>query len=202
MPRIQADSVAAHVAHQEAAVFDAAISLFCERGYAQVSLGDIAAQVGLARNSLYRYFPDKAHILVRWFRNELPVQVERSRQLLTGDDPPTDRVVRWARDQLDYARQPEHQLIAALSDVAPELDTETRAELADSHRQLLLPLSDALAEAGIRGEDDRSAVADLIGGLVLAAAQREQRSGDDPVVRAHLDTAIRGLMAPAHPRAR
>ncbi|MGZ4683211.1 MAG: TetR/AcrR family transcriptional regulator [Acidimicrobiales bacterium] len=202
MPRIQADSVAEHVAQQEAAVFDAAIRLFCDQGYAQVSLGDVAAEVGLARNSLYRYFPDKAHILVRWFRTELPIQAERSRQLLSGDEPPVDRVVRWADDQLDYARQPEHALIAALSDVAPNLDAETRAELADSHRQLLAPLSDTLAEAGLRSPDDRAAVADLIGGLVLAAAQREQRLGDDPVVREHLATAIRGLMAPTPRRTR
>ena len=49
-----------------------AIRLFLERGYENVTLGDIAVGIGLARNSLYRYFPDKAHILLRWFQSELP----------------------------------------------------------------------------------------------------------------------------------
>lgn len=194
MPRINASSVAEHVAHQENAVFSAAIRLFCERGYAAVTLGEIAAEVGLARNSLYRYFPDKAHILVRWFRRELPLQVARSRALLAGSEPAIERIRRWSIDQLDYARQPEHALIAALGDVAPELDEETRAELADSHRQLIEPLSEVLAELGLADEARCGAAVELIGGLVLAAAAREARIGEDPVVRAQLARAIESLV--------
>jgi hypothetical protein len=43
VPRINADSVAEHVAQQEAAVFDAAMRLFVARGYADVSLAYIGA---------------------------------------------------------------------------------------------------------------------------------------------------------------
>ena len=194
MPQINAPSVAEHVAKQETAVFGAAIRLFCERGYEDVTLGEIAAEVGLARNSLYRYFPNKAHILVRWSRRELPLQVGHSRDLLAGPEPATERIRRWSIDQLDYARQPEHALIAALGDVAPELDQETRTELADSHRQLMEPLAEALAEAGLADEVRRGAAVDLIGGLVLAAAAREARIGEDPTVRAQLAIAIESLV--------
>ena len=45
MPRIAADTVAEHVALQEAAVVDAAARLFGERGVARVSLADIAAVI-------------------------------------------------------------------------------------------------------------------------------------------------------------
>ena len=200
MPRIQADSIAEHVALQEAAVFDAAIRLFCEHGYAQVTMGDIAADVGLARNSLYRYFPDKVHILLRWFRAELPRQSERSRVLLAGDQPPVERIKRWADDQLDYAHQPEHRLIAALTDAAPNLDADTRAELADSHNALFAPLDETLAEAGVAHAADRSAITDLIGGLVISAAQREERLGPDPTVRALVAVAIDGLLSGSPPR--
>ena len=74
MPRISADTIAEHVARQEAAVLDAAVRLFVERGYREVGLADIAAEVGLARSSLYRYVPDKAHLLVQWYRREVPAQ--------------------------------------------------------------------------------------------------------------------------------
>jgi len=194
VPRIQAESIAAHVAQQEAAVFEAAIHLFCEHGYAQVTMGDIAADVGLARNSLYRYFPDKAHILLRWYRTELPRQSERSRALLAGQGPPVERIKRWADDQLDYAHQPEHRLIAALADAAPNLDADTRAELAESHDQLFVPLDQTLTEAGVGRAADRSAITDLIGGLVLSAAQREERLGPDPTVRSFVGIAIDGLL--------
>ena len=45
-----------------------------------------------------------------------------------------------------------------------------------------------------------SAITDLIGGLVLAAAQREDRVGLDPTVRAHLADAVDGLVP--HPAER
>ena len=195
MPRIQADSVAEHVAQQEAAVFDAALRLFAERGYAAVTLADVAAEVGLARSSLYRYFPDKAHILLRWFRTELPAQVERATALLTGDGPARARIQAWVDDQLDYARQPEHDLIVALAEATGDLEPEERAELADSHRQVLAPLDAALVEAGLTDADERGAVADLVGGLVIAAGQREARLGAaDPGVRAQVGRALDGLL--------
>ena len=194
MPRIQASTVAEHVAQQEAMVFAAAVRLFTERGYGNVNMGDIAGEVGLARSSLYRYFPDKAHILARWFRVELPVQADRARAVLTGDGTPLERIGSWVTDQLDYARQPEHELIAAFGEIAPNLDEQTRAELADSHRQMMAPLNDTLADAGFVDADDRAALVGLIGALVLAAAQREARIGADPVVRAHVMRAIEGLL--------
>lgn len=42
----------------------AALSLFRERGYANVSMEDIGARAGMAGPSIYRYFPGKAAILV------------------------------------------------------------------------------------------------------------------------------------------
>ena len=195
MPRIQADSVAEHVARQEAAVFEAALRLFVERGYAGVSLGDIAAEVGLARNSLYRYFPDKAHILLRWFRAELPAQVERATAVLGGRGRPRARIEAWVDDQLDYARRPEHDLVVALAEATGDLEPEELAELADSHRQVLAPLDAALVEAGLADADERGAVADLLGGLVIAAGQREARLGAaDPEVRAQVGRALDGLL--------
>lgn len=193
MPRITADSVAEHVAQQEQAVFDAAIGLFVERGYGSVTMGDISAEVGLARNSLYRYFPDKASILLRWYRAEVPVQAVRSAELLAGTEPPSARILRWAGAQIDYARQPEHALIAAIGEAAPGLPPEVLAELAESHDLLLAPLGAALGEAGLAGVD-LDAAQELIWGLIVVQAQRELRLGDDPVGRRHLAAAIGALV--------
>lgn len=195
MPKIAADSIAEHVARQERLVFDAAVELFVEHGYANVSLGDIAAAVGLARNSMYRYFPSKAAILVRWFRAELPARVQKSAAILAGDEPPMTRIARWSDDQLDYARRPEHALVAALTAVLPDLDDDTRRELASSHDQLMAPLADALRDAGLTRAVERDAAVDLIAGMVLAAAQREARVGRDRVVRAQVLRAIEAVVS-------
>ena len=65
MPKITGDSIAEHVAAQEAAVIAATVSLFAERGAGNVTIADIAAEVGLARTSVYRYFPTKGAIVAR-----------------------------------------------------------------------------------------------------------------------------------------
>lgn len=195
MPRITAGSVAEHVAQQERAVFDAAIALFVERGYSAVTLGDIAKEVGLARNSLYRYFPTKASILLRWYAEELPVQAARSHELLAGDGPPARRIDRWAAAQLDYAQQPEHRLLAAVGEAAADLDPEDRALLAASHDQLLAPLRAALADAGLDGAA-LAATADQLWGAVLVQSRRELEVGTDPVGRAVLTRSIDALAGP------
>lgn len=196
MPRITAGSVAEHVARQERAVFDAAIGLFVERGYKAVTLGDIARAVGLARNSLYRYFPTKASILMRWWAEELPAQIQRSIDLLSGDDPPPVRIGRWAAAQIDYALRPEHRLVAALADAAGDLDAADRTVLAASHDQLMAPFHAALAEAGVP-EPEQAAAADLIWNAVLGQARRELGTGEDPDGRAVLARCIGALARPA-----
>jgi hypothetical protein len=124
--------------------------------------------------------------------------VQRSRALLSGPEPARERIWRWAIARLDYAKTPEHALIANLSSVVPELDDEARAALADSHRQLQAPLDSALHDAGIRRAADRTAIAELIGALVLATGQLEARAiteGTRSPARRHLQRAIDGLLA-------
>ncbi len=194
MPRISAATIAEHVARQEAAVFDAAVRLFIERGYPAVSLSDIAAEVGLARNSLYRYFPDKTRIFLRWFRTELSARSERSGELLAAAGSPRERIEAWMVDQLDYAGLPRHRLLATFSEVAPDLDDQTRRELAESHRQLFMPLDGVLAEAGVHDPAARDLVVDLIGGLVLAASQREANHGVSTTERGRVVDAAMAIV--------
>lgn len=196
MPRITAGSVAEHVAHQEQAVFDAAIALFTENGYSQVTLTDIAKEVGLARNSLYRYFPTKASILLRWYENEMPAQIQRSADLLVGDGTPAQRINRWASAQIDYAHRPEHRLIAALAEASADLTPDDRADLAESHQRLMAPFHAALTEAGLSGPE-LAATADLIWNAVLTQARRELQTGDDPDGRSVLTRCINSLAQPA-----
>lgn len=194
MPRIRAASVAEHVAQQRAAVTEAALRLFIERGYHEVSLADIAAEVGLARNSLYRYVPDKAHLLVDWFRAELPAEAARAAAVLDAPGTPQERIHRWALEQLAYARRPEHALVAALGEVAGQLDDATRAELGRSHGALFAPLGAVLAEAGM-GPARRDATVALLGGVVVAGARHEADGGDRTAVEATVLAAVDGILA-------
>lgn len=192
MPRISADSVAEHVAQQEAAVLNAALELFLERGYEHVTLADIAARIGLARNSLYRYFPDKAHILLRWLDDEVPRQVARTRTILARPGTPLERIISWAEDQIAYAREPEHQLLSRISSLVPDLDAAARTHVGAVHQQLTQPLRQVLAEAGVPDEQ-QALVADMVQSLAFGIARHtEASSGQAEPARAGL-----GPSAPA-----
>lgn len=198
-PRIAADSIAEHVERQERAVFEAAVALFTERGYDQVSLGDIAAEVGLARSSLYRYFPGKREILARWVNRELEAGVARADGLLGGDGSAADRIVIWADDQIEYARRPEHDLLVAVAGAEGDLNPETITALARNHERLRKPLVEAVTEViGVPGEAE--VTADLIVGLVHSASRLDAaRPEDEKQIRLRLRQGIEGLLNPATP---
>lgn len=189
MPRITADSVAEHVAQQRAAVLDAGVRLFVERGYSEVSLSDIAAEVGLARNSLYRYVPDKVHLLIDWFRGAVPRTMDVWEAAVAGDNPPALRLERWATAYLEWARTPEHQLVAPLTEALPHLDDDTRTEVAELHRSMLDVPARVVAEAGV-APDEVAGVVHLLSGLVLGVARAEAEGETQPALRRRLQAAI------------
>ncbi len=170
MPRIAGPSIAEHVAAQEAAVVAAARRLFAEHGVAAVSLGDIAAEVGLGRTSLYRYFPTKGHILQRWFDLEMDPLIERSREVVGRPDPAGARLQAWVDLQLDFVSDESHVALAeigALPDVLPE---DVREHVERRHRDLYATLDGILREGDARTAAERRVRMRLIAGLIGSSA--------------------------------
>lgn len=194
MPRIKADTIADHVAQQRAAVLEAAVRLFTTRGYNEVGLADIAAEVGLARSSLYRYVPDKLHLLVEWYRAAVPRTIAAWEEAVAGDDPPAERAKRWARTYLTWAASPEHQLVAPLTDSLGQLDDATRSEILDMHRTMMRVVHRVVADAGIP-DDEVPGTVELLTGATLGAARTEAAVGrPDEALRRRLDTVIDALL--------
>lgn len=76
----------------EQRLFDAAIDLFCEQGYKQTTLVDIAAEAGVSTRTLYKYFPNKALILER-FTKENILALKGFAAELPADMPLRDKVL-------------------------------------------------------------------------------------------------------------
>lgn len=167
MPRISAATVAEHVAAQEAAVIGAARDLFNARGVQNVTLADIAQQVGLGRTALYRYFPTKAHILQRWFDLAMAPLVEASRVAAEGPGSAEDRLAAWLRAQVDFLVSEEHTALVSATASGDDLPEDVRTEIGARHRELYATLAPLLA-----GADPTTARARtlLIAGAVRSAA--------------------------------
>lgn len=201
MPRISAANIAEHVQQQEDAILKAAAQLFAEKGVAATEIGDIAKAVGLARPSLYRYFPDKDHILLRWFERELEPVIERSDAIIDGPGSWEQRLLAWMDYQLEFVQNPEHDLAPTLTREIGAVSPDVQAAIGAGHAQLYGTLR-RLVEEALDAEHqpraprrDAAVVTSLLGGLVQAAAQSAIAGANPRHVRTELHRAARSVLA-------
>lgn len=167
MPRIAAASIEEHVRVQKARITAAARRQFARRGFHGTEIADIAADVGLARNSLYRYFANKDELLVACIKDDMELHLQRLQQLPQEYADPIDRILAWVDIQFELATGPAHatmELAAEIRDASRPL----RAEIRYLHDAPAAALRDALTE--FHGTPARAEIqAAMINGAVLAA---------------------------------
>jgi AcrR family transcriptional regulator len=194
MPRIEAESIEAHVEAQTRRILDAAMRLFEERGYAGTELRHIAERVGLARNSLYRYYPGKDHILLACLRREMGPNVERLRALESRYPDASERIDAWLDVQMDIAAtacRGAMRLVENLRDHSPEF----REEIHHLHEPAARVLRDAVAELLAGSGRDPELVAAMCTGLLNAAAARMMERGSRDDIMRELRQSIHSLLS-------
>lgn len=102
--------------NRDAEVLDAAIAVFCERGYAAATLQDVAQTVGMLKGSLYYYFDSKEALLFRILSDaDEQVRVIFD-ETLALDVPAPERLrafllrhIQWYLENLELARVTFHE---------------------------------------------------------------------------------------------
>jgi AcrR family transcriptional regulator len=102
--------------NRDAEVLDAAIAVFCDRGYAAATLQDVAQTVGMLKGSLYYYFDSKESLLFR-ILSDADEQVDVIFDEVLGlDVAPAERLrrfllrhIQWYLDNLELARVTFHE---------------------------------------------------------------------------------------------
>jgi len=92
-------------------ITDVAIELFAGRGFDEVSVDDVAEAAGIARRTLFRYYPSKNAI--PW--GDFDAHLQHLRELLAAVDPavPTEKALRGALlsfNTFDESEIPRHRL--------------------------------------------------------------------------------------------
>lgn len=193
MPRIEAESIEAHVEAQNQRILDAAMGLFEARGYAGTELRDIARSVGLARNSLYRYYPGKDHILLACLHREMAPRLARIRTLDEQFPDPRARIDAWLEVQMDIAATSCHgaiRLVENLRDLSPEF----RAEVHKLHEPAAGVLQRAVRELLAGSGRDVELVAAMLSSLLNAAATKMMESGGRDKVMAELRRSVQSVL--------
>ncbi|MCX4790149.1 TetR/AcrR family transcriptional regulator [Streptomyces sp. NBC_01221] len=176
MPRIRAATVAEHHAQQRLALVRAARELL-EGGDAEaVTFTAVARATGLARNSVYKYFPGRPELLAAVVEDAMPRWTDVIRSRMSAAGTPEEKIAAYVSSQLELVRVGEHRIAQALAGVRDA--AVVRESAVRAHRELLTPLIGALTELG---EEDPRRTALLLQGIVNAATTAIE-SGDDDVV--------------------
>jgi len=179
VPKIDAPTVAEHHARRRAAIIGAAADLLGQ-GPAAVTPAAVAGAAGLARSSVYQYYPSTGALLgaavEETFARALAV-LDVAMQASAG---PRDRVVAYLDASLAAALAG-HLPQAAYA--GPQIPQACLDRVAELHAELVRPLVDALRAAGVT---DPAGVAGLINGAVSAAATQVQRGEPLPAASERL----------------
>lgn len=188
-PRIEAATIEEHVRGRTDRILTAATELFHSRGYRHTDMEDIARAVGLARNSLYRYYPNKDHILLACVRRDMRAFIAGMEALEPEHPDPRQRLGAWLDAQIAFAASPAHgslELMGEIRQLAPELRKDIMA---------LHELPNAILERTLRQilrgrRRDLSLMVAMIAGMVEKASGEAMRRGNQAAVQRELRRAV------------
>lgn len=179
---------------QTARILDAATELFAARGYRMTDMEDIAQSVGLARNSLYRYYGSKDFILLACVERDMRSYLEEMRGLDEIYPDPARRIDAWLDMQIDIATSPAHatmELMAEIRDESPKL----RKRLMELHELPAAALAGAISQLTRGKRRDAQLMIALIRGMADAAAAEALRRNDKVLVKRELRRSVRRILA-------
>jgi len=166
MPKIAATSIDEHVQMQLQRIIAAAKLLFSEQGFHGTDIGDIAREVGLARNSLYRYFANKDELLLACVKEDMEPHMQRLAELSESYPDPVERMIALVTMQFELATGPEHATMELMSEVR-DGSRQLRNDVEQMHSAPNKLLKHALTE--LYGSSERvDTRAAMISGIVMS----------------------------------
>lgn len=157
----------AHIAHEaKDRVLDAAEHLFAEKGYASITLRDIAAEVGIRHASLYHHFPGGKQELFGQVTERNLLRHRAGLEAAIREAEPEIRsrlraVAAW------LLSQPPMDLLRMTYSDMPAIDQAQAERLSQvAFESLLLPVAALLARAHQEGEIENKNPVVVAGGLL------------------------------------
>ena len=92
VPRLWNETVEAHRRDVRDATLDTAATLVAERGLRSVTMSEIAANAGIGRATLYKYFPNVEAILLAWHEREISRHLDYLAEVRDRAGEPADRL--------------------------------------------------------------------------------------------------------------
>ncbi len=197
MPRINAASIDEHRRVTRRALLDGAHDLFGRLGYAETTLGDVAAHAGLGRTTFYDYFSDKEDLLASLVEELLPKVFAAMIGELPPSLPPRDELAALVFMMVEFVvSDPVFGLI--LHTDVPRLGPEAQQRIGASHQNLISEFA-RIYRTGVAAGQFRKMPFDLAGHFILDVVMSGARTllnGKEPKKRFHevADETVRFLL--------
>jgi AcrR family transcriptional regulator len=193
MPRLWDETIEAHRRAVRDATLDTTAALVAEHGLASVTMSQIAAETGIGRATLYKYFPDVDAILVAWHERQV---AEHLAQLAEVRDQ-AGRAGERLKAVLETYALILHEHHG--SDLAASL--HRGAHVAQAHQQLRDFVRDLLREGAASGEVRDDVAPEELASYCLHAVAAARHLPSKAAVSRLVGVILAGLQARRRPRA-
>ncbi|MCI0688823.1 MAG: TetR/AcrR family transcriptional regulator [Sporichthyaceae bacterium] len=136
MPRLWDETIEAHRREVRDAILDTAAAVVAERGLASVTMSQIAADTGIGRATLYKYFPDVEAILVAWHERQIADHLDRLTEIRDRASSPIDQLHAVLQAYADISHEHHGNELAAVLHQGPHV-ARARHRLHDFVRDLV-----------------------------------------------------------------
>lgn len=144
MPKLWNDSIESHRRAVRDAALDAAGSLVAAKGFASVTMSQIAEDAGIGRATLYKYFADVGAVLLAWHERMIAEHLRRLHEVRDQAGTATDRLEAVL---VAYAFMSHHRQDAGAGDFLHQ-----GAHVTQAQQQLTDFIRDLVAEGAQSGE--------------------------------------------------
>ena len=196
MPRLWNATIEAHRREVREAILESAMALVAERGMLAVTMSQIAEDAGIARATLYKYFPDVEAVLLAWHEQHVHNHLAQLHELQDQHEAPDERLKAVMRG---YARMSFHRQRHSTEELGVLLhrgDTVSAAEQ-ELHGLLRELVADALAGGTVRADMDPDELAVFCLHALSAASSAPTQEAADRIADITMDALRpRGHSAP------
>lgn len=151
MPRIQAANILEHKVLTRAMILERAHKLFADLGYQETTFGEIAAEMDIARTTIYQYFADKDDLVASLVEENLPLAAEKIVNQIPIHLSPTERLRRLVEHMVEFVVV-EPTLGLLLHRDVHHLSAQAKKRVAAAHQLLVKIFADAY-RAGVEAGD-------------------------------------------------
>jgi len=132
-------------------ILNTARALFGQRGYAAVSIGQIAEEVGITKAAMYHHFPSKDELYTAVVCDLLEHILAGIRAIVAGEGSVREKLRRLA-EQAILQVPVDADMDAFMRDAREHLSPEQRAQIARAHVGMMAAVTELMQQGIAKGE--------------------------------------------------